>query len=41
MKKANKRHQADSQYYAIFALLAIAQTLTQKGLRTACCCAGR
>ncbi len=37
----NKRHQPDSRYYAIFVLLAIAQTLTQKWLRTACSCGGR
>ena len=37
----NKRHQADSRYYAIFVLLAVAQTLTQKSLRTVYSCAER
>ena len=34
--KSNKRFQTDSQHYAIFALLAVVQTITQKLLRTSC-----
>ena len=41
VKTRNNRHQSDSQCGAIFALLAAAQTLTQKWLRTGCSCAGR
>jgi hypothetical protein len=36
MRSPNKRFQTDSWYYAIFALLASAQTITQKALHTSC-----
>jgi len=38
---ANKNRQSDSQYFAPFALLAVAQTLAQKPLHTACVCGWR
>jgi len=38
---ANNQRQSDSQRYAPFVLLAVAQTLTQKALRVGCACAGR
>jgi len=37
----NNQRQSDSQRYAPFVLLAVAQTLTQKALRAGCACAGR
>ncbi len=37
----NKWQQTENRYFAIFVLLANAQTLTQKPLRTAFSCAGR
>jgi len=37
----NNQRQSDSQRYAPFVLLAVAQTLTQKALRVGCACAGR
>jgi len=37
----NNQRQSDSQRYAPFVLLAVAQTLTKKMLRAGCACAGR